>query len=87
MVECKAQCKPFLTNTTIPIAAANTADTAALIVNERILQECHKLYVDEEQLGLAYCLNELYSIETLHGLTLYQCPENDIIVGFWRKPG
>ena len=30
-------------------SAANTADTSALSVNERILQECHKLYVDEEQ--------------------------------------
>ena len=29
--------------------AANTADTAALSVNERILRECYKLYVDEEQ--------------------------------------
>jgi len=29
--------------------AANPAETATLSLNERILQECHKLYVDEER--------------------------------------
>ena len=29
-------------------ASANTADQAALTVNERILKECHTLYTDPE---------------------------------------
>ena len=29
--------------------AANTAESATLSVNERILQECFKLYADEEK--------------------------------------
>ena len=32
--------------------ATNTAESATLSVNERILQECYKLYADEEKGGV-----------------------------------
>ena len=30
-------------------SAANTAESATLSINEKILQDCHKLYTDEER--------------------------------------
>ena len=34
--------------------AANTAEASSMSTNEKILKECHDLYVDEEKGGLSF---------------------------------
>lgn len=41
-------------------AAANTAETATMTVNEKILKECHELYVSEDKGIIIGCNGHSY---------------------------